>query len=283
MKRRRFGWTGIEVPVVGQGTWELELVERDTALAVLRRGIELGMSHIDTAELYGDGQVEALVAEVIGGSSSLRSSVYLVSKVLAKNATRQGTLAACEGSLRRLKTSYLDLYLLHSYGEHPLEETISALEELVRAGKIRAWGVSNFNVRKLEEALRIAGPRRIACNQVMYHPHFRAIERSLIPLCAANEIAVVAHTPFGDGRFPEPTSPAGLVIEELAREYGVSVRQVVLVWLMRHSNVFTIPKTTQLAHVEDNANAGGWTLTSEDMERLTRSLPEWQPATGRPA
>lgn len=280
MRTRRFGWTGIQLPVIGQGTWEMELMERADAIAVLRRGLELGMSHIDTAELYGNGKVEELVAEVIHGSSSLRSSVYVVSKVLAENATRQGTIAACESSLRRLKTSYLDLYLLHSYGEHPLAETIAAFEELVRAGKIRAWGVSNFNVKKLQEALSIAGPRRIACNQVVYHPYKRVIEHAVIPLCEANDIAVVAHTPFGDGRFPEPSSPEGQVLAELAREHGVSVRQVVLAWLVRRANTFTIPKTTKLAHVEDNARAGGWTLTDEQALRLSQVFPQWQP---RPA
>src|SRR5262245_40316657 len=174
MQRRRFGPTGRDVVTIGQGTWLLDRAERASAIAALRRGLDMGMSHIDTAELYGGA--EGLVAEAIAGR---RDEVFLVSKVLPENASRTGTVAACERSLARLGTDRLDAYLLHWRGRHPLEETIAAFEALQRAGKILSWGVSNFDVEDLEEAHRIAGKGRIACNQVLYHLGERAIEHAV--------------------------------------------------------------------------------------------------------
>src|SRR5580704_5897117 len=173
MERRSFGSTKREVAVIGQGTWNLESANRNSAVSALRQGLDLGLTHIDTAEMYGSGAAEKLVAEAIEGR---RDEVFLVSKVLPQNASRTGTLAACERSLVRLRTDRLDCYLLHWRGRYSLEGTIGAFEQLQREGKIRCWGVSNFDVADLEEALEIAGPGRIACDQVLYHLGQRGIE-----------------------------------------------------------------------------------------------------------
>ena len=189
----------MQVSVIGQGTWQLDGRNDAGAIAALRRGLDLGMTHIDTAEMYGDA--EPLVAEAIDGR---RDEVFLVSKVLPSNASRAGTIKACERSLSRLRTDRLDCYLLHWRGSYPLEETFGAFEELVKAGKILSWGVSNFDADDLDEALDIVGEGKIACNQVLYHLQERAIEHAVIPWCEKHEVAVVAYSPFGQGRFPEP-------------------------------------------------------------------------------
>ena len=199
MQRRTFGWTGVQVPVIGQGTWKMEGDSPAEALAALQAGLDAGMTHVDTAELYGGGRVESLVARAIAGR---RDEVFLVSKVMPNHASRSGTVQACEASLRRLGTDHLDCYLLHWPGQHPLEDTIAAFEQLVRDGKIRSWGLSNFDVDDLEEALAIAGPRRIACNQVLYHLRARDIEGRVLPWCVEHEVAVVGYSPFGSGDFP---------------------------------------------------------------------------------
>jgi diketogulonate reductase-like aldo/keto reductase len=210
---RPFGKTGASVPVIGQGTWQMEGDDRAAAIAALRTGVELGMTHIDTAELYGSGRVEEMVAEAI--ASSARESLYLVSKVMPNHASHQGTLRACEQSLKRLRTDYLDCYLLHWPGAQPLEQTIGAFETLKRDGKIRAWGVSNFDVDELERALAIGGPGAIACNQVLYHLSERDIERDVVPWCEAHGVAVVGYTPFGSGQFP-PHGAGGRALTQIA-------------------------------------------------------------------
>src|ERR1700693_6575582 len=172
-KKRKFGPTTQQVPVVGQGTWFLDTTDRASVVAALRHGLDLGMTHIDTAELYGDGAVERIVGEAI---ERRRDEVFLVSKVLPQNATRVGTIAACERSLVRLRVADLACYLLHWRGSHPLEETIAAFEQLVAEGKIRSWGVSNFDVAALEETVSIAGEGSLACDQVLYHLTARTIE-----------------------------------------------------------------------------------------------------------
>src|SRR5262252_5225928 len=199
MQQRRFGPTSVKVPVIGQGTWMLERTERKRAVSALRRGLDEGMSHIDTAEMYGSGDVEEIVGEAI---ARRRSRVFLASKVLPGNASRRGTLEACERSLRRLKTDWLDLYLLHWPGSFPLEDTLEAFEELRSRDLIGAFGVSNFDVADLERAVAIAGEGQIACNQVLYHLGERAIEHDVIPWCKEHRIAVVAYSPFGSGQFP---------------------------------------------------------------------------------
>jgi diketogulonate reductase-like aldo/keto reductase len=254
----------VRVPVIGQGTW---LMERDRASAVtaLRRGLDLGMTHIDTAEMYGRGRVEEIVGEAIAGR---RRDVFLVSKVLPENASRRGAVTACERSLRRLRTDYLDCYLLHWPSSHPLGGTVEAFEQLVREGKIRAWGVSNFDEADLDEVVRLAGPRRVACNQVLYHLGERGIEHYVIPACERHKIAVVAYSPFGQGRFR--SRPA---LEEIARARGATPRQVALAFLVRRPSVLAIPKAVHPAHVEENAAAGGLRLSAAEIARIEEAFP----------
>ena len=270
MKRRAFGRTGVAVPVIGQGTWMLERTDRRSALAALRRGLDLGLLHVDTAELYGSGRVEELVGEAIAGR---RDEVYVVSKVLPKNASTAGTIAACDRSLRRLRTDRLDCYLLHWPGSHPIADTIAGFEHLRRDGKIRAWGVSNFDVGELEEAAAVAGTRSIACNQVLYHLEERSIEHEVMPWCEARGVAVVGYSPFGSGRFPSPSSRPGRVLGNIAAAHGASPRQVALQFLVRRSSLFAIPKAGRVAHVEDNAAATTLALTDDDLARLDAAFP----------
>jgi len=270
MERRTFGRTDVAVPVIGQGTWMLERTDRRSALAALRRGLDLGLLHVDTAELYGSGRVEELVGEVV---TARRDEVYLVSKVLPKNASTAGTIAACERSLRRLRTDRLDCYLLHWPGSHPIADTIAGFEHLRRDGKIRAWGVSNFDVDELEEATAVAGATSIACNQVLYHLEERSIEHEVMPWCEAHAVAVVGYSPFGSGRFPSTSSRAGRVLGDIAAAHGASPHQVALQFLVRRPSLFAIPKAGRVAHVEDNAAATTLALTDDDLARLDAAFP----------
>jgi diketogulonate reductase-like aldo/keto reductase len=271
MEKRIFGATGMEVPVIGQGTWQMENDDRAGAIRALQAGLDLGMTHIDTAELYGRGRVEeSIVSEVIAGR---RDEVFLVSKVMPSNATYEGTLKACERSLKRLRTDRLDCYLLHWPGSHPLEDTLRAFEKLVADGKLRSWGVSNFGVAELEEAVRIAGPGRIACNQVLYHLEERAIEHTVLRWCERANIAVVGYSPFGNGRFPVPRSAKGRVLEEVAKAHGVSLYQVALQFLVRRPSLFAIPKASREAHARDNAAAASLKLSPEEIARIAAAFP----------
>jgi len=270
MQQRRFGSTGHEVAVIGQGTWYIEHAKRTSAVAALRRGMDLGMTHIDTAEMYGSGVAEEIVGEAIEGR---REEVYVVSKVLPHNASRKGTLAACERSLARLRTDRIDCYLLHWRGQHPLEDTIAAFEQLCQEGKIKAWGVSNFDESDLEEARQIAGAGRIACNQVLYHLQERAIEHSVIPWCERHRVAVVAYSPFGHGGFPGPRTPGGQVLQQIAEAHGATARQVALSFLTRRSALFTIPKAANVEHAEENAGAGDLHLTEAEIARIDAAFP----------
>ncbi|MCP3105355.1 aldo/keto reductase [Myxococcus sp. K15C18031901] len=271
MEQRVFGHTGKQVPVLGQGTWQMEDDSREAALRSLRAGLDLGLTHIDTAELYGHGKVEeSLVAEAISGR---RDEVFLVSKVMPSHATYAGTLAACEKSLRRLRTDRLDCYLLHWPGSHPLEETVRAFEKLVADGKVRAWGVSNFSVADLEELVGLASPRSIACNQVLYHLEERAIEHAVLPWCEVRGIAVVGYSPFGNGHFPSPQSPGGRVLESVARAHGATARQVALRFLVRRPSLFAIPKASRVAHLRDNAAAATLVLTREELASIDQAFP----------
>ena len=208
MRTQKFGKTGANVPVIGQGTWYLDRGDRRSAIAALQRGIEPGMTHIDTAEMYGDA--ELVIADAIAGK---RDDLFLVSKVLPSNASRRGTITACERSLKRLKTDRLDCYLLHWRGSYPLEDTFAAFDELIAAGKIRSWGVSNFDVDDLDQLHAVAGKGKIACNQVLYHLQERAIEHAVIPWCEQHGVAVVAYSPFGHNDFPSPRSKGGKVLQ----------------------------------------------------------------------
>lgn len=267
---RTFGPLRRKVTVIGQGTWNMEGDDRPSAIRALRRGLDLGLTHVDTAELYGGGEVEELVAEAIEGR---REEVFLVSKVLPSNASRKGAVRACEHSLKRLRTEVLDLYLLHWPGPHPLEETIAAFELLRDEGKIRAYGVSNFDLEDLRSAIELAGPGNIACNQVLYHLGERHIEAELSPMCAEHGVAVVAYSPFGSGDFPSATSRGGKVLQEVADAHGASPRQVALAFLTRDPNTFAIPKASSVSHVEDNAMAAKLRLTKEELSRIDEAFP----------
>jgi diketogulonate reductase-like aldo/keto reductase len=268
MKFRTFGNSGASVSVIGQGTWYLDRGDRKAAIASLRRGIERGMTHIDTAEMYGDA--ELVIADAMEGQ---RDELYLVSKVLPSNASRRGTITACERSLKRLKTDRLDCYLLHWRGSYALSETVAAFDELIRAGKIRSWGVSNFDVDDLDELLGVAGEGKIACNQVLYHLQERAIEHAVIPWCEQHGVAVVAYSPFGHNDFPSAQSKGGDVLARIAKAHGASPRQIALSFLTRETTVFTIPKAASAEHALDNAAAGDIALSASDISALEKAFP----------
>jgi diketogulonate reductase-like aldo/keto reductase len=279
MQRQRWGSTGDQVPRIGQGTWYLEQADPRTAVAALRRGMELGMTHIDSAEMYGDGEAERLVGQAIAGR---RDEVFLVSKVLPQNASRAGTRAACEHSLARLKTDRLDCYLLHWRGNHPLEETVAAFDDLMRAGMIRSWGVSNFDVGDLEELHAIDSASACACNQVLYHLQQRAAEHAVLPWCERHGVAVTGYSPFGHGKFPTPRSRAGRLLAQLAEAHAATARQIALAFLTRRPALFTIPKASSSAHAEENAAAGELQLSAAEIESIDAAFPLGAPRAGLP-
>jgi diketogulonate reductase-like aldo/keto reductase len=268
MEQRPFGATGRAVAVIGQGTWQLGAADRASAVAALRRGLDAGMTHVDTAEMYG--VAESIAGEAIAGR---RDEVFLVSKVLPENASRRGTVAACERSLAKLRTDRLDAYLLHWQGSHPLEDTIAAFEQLRREGKILAWGVSNFDVPELEQVRALAGDGHPACNQVLYHLRERGIEHAVLPWCARHGVAVVGYSPFGSGRFPGARSPGGRVLARIAGAHGATPRQVALRFLVREPALFAIPKASSAAHAEENARAGGLALSPAELAELDAAFP----------
>jgi diketogulonate reductase-like aldo/keto reductase len=268
MEQRALGSTGVSISLIGQGTWMMER-DRAASVAALRRGLELGMSHIDTAEKYGDGACEEIVGEAIAGR---RDEVFVASKVLPDNATYKGTIRACERSLKRLRTDRIDLYLLHWRESRPLEPTLRAFEQLVADGKIRFFGVSNFDVDDIEEAVAIAGAGRIACNQVLYHLEERAIEHAVIRACERHGITIVAYSPLGRG-FP-PRGRAGTALADLARARGATPAQVALRFLTRRPSVAAIPKAARLDHVEDVAATGRIApLTDAELAALDAVFP----------
>jgi len=269
MSARKFGATGVSVPVIGQGTFLMEHDDRADVVAALRAGIELGLTHLDTAEMYGAGSVEEVVSEAIAGVP--RDRLFLVTKVLPSNASRKGTIAACEKSLSRLRTDYVDCLLLHWPGRHPLEDTIGAFETLLDAGKIRSYGVSNFDEHELADAYAIAGPGKLACNQILYHLAERTSERAVIPWCEAHNVAVVGYTPFGRARFPPARGEK--VLADLAARRGATTRQLALAFLTRRPGMFAIPKASRLAHVKDNAGASDLVLSAEDLAAIDEAFP----------
>ena len=261
MKRRRFGSTPFDVPTIGQGTWPVP--DRDA----LRRGIELGMTHVDTAEMYGDGRSEEIVGEAIAPFP--RGSLFLVSKVLPTNATRRGVARACERSLRRLKTDYLDCYLLHWRGDVPLDETLEALELLVDEGKIRSFGVSNLDPWDLREAAAAAKRHPIACNQVLYNLGERTPERHELPWAHGYGSAFVAYTPLA-----RPANARGeALLGEIAARHAVAKETVALAFLTRDPRSFAIPKANTLAHVEANAAAGDLELDASEIAAIDAAYP----------
>ncbi|MBX9932429.1 MAG: aldo/keto reductase [Methylobacterium sp.] len=268
MIERHFGEEGPPVPVIGQGTWRIDDSAHEDAIAALRAGLDAGLTHIDTAEMYGGAK--AVVAEAIAGR---RDEVFLVSKVVPGNASRRGVVAACEASLRRLGTDHLDSYLLHWPGQHPIEETIAGFEALMGVGKILSWGVSNFDVPDLEEALRVAGPGAIACNQVPYHLKERAIEHEVLPWCRRNGIVVVGYSPFGSGDFPGPRTTGGRALAAIAARHDTTPYGVALAFLTRLEGTLTIPKTATASRALENAAAGEVTLDAGDLAAIEAAFP----------
>jgi diketogulonate reductase-like aldo/keto reductase len=228
------------------------------------------MHLIDTAEMYGDGAVEEIVGEAIAGR---RDDVFVVTKVVPDNASRRGTVEACQRSLRRLGTDRIDLYLLHWPGRHPIEDTIAAFEELQQKGAVRWWGLSNFDAEALDHARAEAGPRGIACDQVLYHMKERAIEHEVLPWCERHEAALMAYSPFGSGRFPSPTTRGGTALGVVARARGCTPRQVALAFLVRKPGVFAIPKAASAAHAIENARAGEISLDPAEISALSAAFP----------
>lgn len=257
---------GTPVPVLGQGTWKMGEGERTAKdeVAALRLGIDLGMTLIDTAEMYGDGRAEEVVAQAIAGQ---RERVFLVTKVYPHNASRKGLHAACERSLRRLGTDVIDLYLLHWRGSVPLAETVAAFEGLRGAGKIRAWGVSNFDMDDLEELGDQAGA--CATDQILYNPEYRGPEFDLLPWCRARRMPVMAYSPVGQGgdllRHP--------AVVDIARRHEVTPAQVCLAWVVRQEGVLAIPKASDEAHVRANAAALDLHLEPGDLQAIDAAFP----------
>jgi diketogulonate reductase-like aldo/keto reductase len=263
---------GEAVPVLGQGTWHMgeNRRQRSTEVAALRLGLDLGLTLIDTAEMYADGGAEEVVGEAIGGR---RDDVFLVSKVVPSHATRAGTIAACEASLRRLRTEQLDLYLLHWPGSVPLEHTIAGFVELQQAGKIRYWGVSNFDVDDMQSLLDLPGGDRVQTNQVLYNLTRRGIEFDLLPWSQATlQVPIMAYSPVEQGRLLRHP-----VLASIARQHGVSPAQIALAWVMRHDRVITIPKASTPDHIRDNRAALDVRLTPADLASLDRAFT---PPTG---
>lgn len=259
--------SGVAVPVLGQGTWYMgdEPRRRDDEIASLRLGLDLGMTLIDTAEMYGDGASEKLVGAAIAGR---RDEVFLVSKVLPSNATRSGTIAACERSLKRLGTDRIDLYLLHWRGRTPFAETIAAFEALQDAGKIRHWGVSNMDVDDMQEIARASGGDAMATNQVLYNLTRRGIEYDLLPQAQARGLPVMAYSPIEQGRLAEYPE-----VEEIADRHGVTPAQIALAWVLRQQGVIAIPKAATPRHVQENRAALDLQLTPQDLADLDDVFP----------
>lgn len=257
----------------------MELDDRDAAIVALRHGIEAGLVHIDTAEIYGKGLVEDVVGEAIAG---YRSDVFLASKIHPEHATYAGTLLACEKSLRRLRTDRIDLYMLHWRGAQPLEETIRAFEELKKEGKILAWGLSNFDVADIESVIEIVGEGVIACNQVLYHLGERDAEHVIQPVCERHKIAFVGYSPLGSGQFPSPGSWRGDVLAGIATAHGVSARAIALAFLARRPSAFVIPKSSRKDHVDELARAGDVVLTPLEIETIDAAFPLGPPKSHMP-
>ena len=261
------GRGGIEMPILGQGTWKMgERPERrDEEVESLRLGLDLGMTLIDTAEMYGDGGAEQVVGQAIEGR---RHEAFVVSKVLPHNASLEGTIRAAERSLGHLGTDWIDLYLLHWPGRHPLEETFEAFSRLEEQGKIRYFGVSNFDLHEMEAAERLPAGGKVVTNQVLYNLRRRNIERTVLPWCRRHEILVMAYSPFEQGRLDR-----GDALHDIARKHGATPAQIALVWTLRHDSVVAIPKASRPDHVRENAAALAFALTDDDLDELDRAYP----------
>ncbi len=259
--------TRTNVPALGQGTWRMaeDARHRKDEIAALRAGLGLGMTLIDTAEMYASGEAETLTGEAIAGR---RDEVFLVSKVLPENATKRGTIAACERSLKRLGTDRIDLYLLHWRGSAPLSGTVEAFGELMRAGKIGAWGVSNFDRDDMEELWELPGGKACATNQVLYNLSRRGIEHDLISWSDKHHVPIMAYSPVEQGRLLRHRD-----VQAIAQHHTATPAQVALAWVMRLAGVIAIPKAGSVAHVKENRAALDLRLTAEDFAALDRAFP----------
>jgi diketogulonate reductase-like aldo/keto reductase len=255
------------VPQLGLGTWHMgeNRAQRGAEADALRLGLDLGMTLIDTAEMYAEGGAEEVVAEAVKGR---RDEAFIVSKVYPHNASKSGAIAACERSLKRLKTDRIDLYLLHWRGSHPLAETVAAFERLKADGKIGAWGVSNLDTDDMAELAGVAKGRNCVANQVLYHLGSRGIEWDLLDDCAERKVAVMAYSPLGQGRILRDKA-----LGKVAERHGVSVAAIALAWTMRHPHVIAIPKASRPEHVRENLVAADLILTSADVADLDAAFP----------
>ena len=258
---------GAQVPALGQGTWNMgeSAAAAGAEVRALQAGIDLGMTLIDTAEMYADGQSERIVGRALAGR---REQVYLVSKVLPHNASERGTIATCEASLKRLGTDHLDLYLLHWRGSHPLAATIAGMETLMAQGKIGGWGVSNLDTDDMDELAEAPGGEQVLCNQVLYNLSRRGIEYDLLPQATQSDIAVMAYSPIEQGRILK--QPA---LKAIAQRHGVTPAQVALAWVLRRPGVIAIPKAADVAHVEANRACLDLHLNENDLTELDAAFP----------
>ena len=259
--------SGESVPQLGQGTWHMGESgrARKEEIAAVRLGLDLGMTLIDTAEMYGNGGAEEVVAEAVAGR---REECFIVSKVLPENATRAGTIAACGRSLKRLKTDRIDLYLLHWRGGPKLEETLAGFEALIASGEIRYWGVSNFDVDDMEELFRLAGGASCATNQVLYNLRRRGIEAGLLPWCRKRAIPIMAYSPFEQGRLLRDRTLTAVAIRHRA-----TTAQIALAWVLRQADMMAIPKSSTEAHVQENRAALDIALRAQDLAELAKTFP----------
>jgi diketogulonate reductase-like aldo/keto reductase len=258
---------GDKVPVLGLGTWRMgeRKAERAAEVAAVKLGLDLGIRLVDTAEMYGEGGAEEMLSEALAGR---RDDIFLVSKVYPHNASRKGAVAACERSLKRLKTDRLDLYLLHWRGSVPLAETVDAFETLKKDGKIRQWGVSNLDAGDMDELAGVPGGKNCASNQVLYHLDSRGIEWALLPQCQKQEIMVMAYSPLGQGPLLRKAA-----LKKVADKHGVDPAAAALAWVLRHPDVITIPKAVKAEHVRANLQALDVKLDDEDLRALDAAFP----------
>ncbi len=258
---------------LGQGTWRIgeDRSRRQSEIAALRLGMDLGMTLIDTAEMYGEGGAEEVVGEAIRDRA--REDVFIVSKVYPHNATRRGVIEACTQSLRRLQTEYIDLYLLHWRGSVPVSETLEGFQFLKETGSIRDFGVSNFDVSDMEEAFELPGGDQIATNQVLYNLMHRGIEYDLLPWCRRRQIPIMAYSPIGIDSAEQKRVFGNATIKKIASKYNATPAQIALAWLLRHQDVIVIPKSSKPEHIRDNRAALDITLTDQDLKELDQAFP----------
>jgi diketogulonate reductase-like aldo/keto reductase len=277
LERKSLGKTGESVAAIGLGTWNMggrespDYRDDERLIEAIRYAVELGMNHIDTAEMYAAGHAEELVGEAVKQFS--RDEVFIATKVWPSNLRYEDVIRSCRKSLERLQLKYVDLYMVHWPNPRiPLQETMKAMEKLVKDGLVRYIGVSNFDVELLEEAMNALKREEIVANQVEYSLEAREVERELIPFCERNGITVTAYTPLGKGRIPAEAAsntPRGKILAEMAQRYGKTPVQIALNWVIWRPNVITIPKAARKEHLEENAGAAGWRLTEEDYKRLS--------------